>query len=167
MVQQNQTTQTIQNLEEFIEKILEDAQYDDEAREALNTILRRYGYEVKPPKMYEAIEKKIKPIMEENEKLKKELENRKRKELEQRYIDVLQKYGLSPNDMQSVVEFAKKNGILDFETACRYYVIENRSAKPQYPYGIIEKEKSLIEKYKGRTGKNEFIKDALDLLERI
>lgn len=155
-------------LESFVKQILEDAYNDEEMRESLNKILRRYGYEVKPNPVLDVIEKKVSSIKQENERLKAELENRKRKELIEEHKRTLQKYGLSEEDMDKVIAYAKQNGIMNFETACRLYVIENKSLKPEYSYrGIIEKEQPLIEKYKGLQGKENLLKDAFDILAKI
>ncbi|MEM4625791.1 MAG: hypothetical protein QXJ28_03450 [Candidatus Pacearchaeota archaeon] len=156
------------SLEEFIKQILEDAYNDEEMRESLNKVLRRYGYEVKANPIEEVVKKKISKVEEENRKLKEEIERKKREELMEQYKRTLQKYGLSEEDMNKVVEFAKQQGIMNFETACRLYVIDNKVLKPQYTYrGIVNEEQPLIEKYKGIQGKENLIKDAFDILAKI
>ncbi|MEM4619676.1 MAG: hypothetical protein QW607_05630 [Desulfurococcaceae archaeon] len=156
------------NVEAFVKQILEDAYNDEEMREALNKVLRRYGYEVKPNPVEEAVKKKIAKVEEENKKLKEELEERKRKELLEEYKRILKRYGLSEDDLGKIADYAKQNGILNFETACKLYVIENKSLKPQYTYGsVVEREQPLLERYKGVMGKENLMKDALDILARI
>lgn len=154
------------NLEDFIKQILEDAYHDEETRKHLNAVLRKYGYEVKPHPLEEVISKKLSKIEEENKKLKNELETKRKKELEEEYKRILRKYGLSEEDMSQVIEYAKKNGIINFETACRLYAIEEKTPKAQYTYESFVKKEPLIEKYKGREGKQNLIKDALEILNK-
>jgi hypothetical protein len=103
---------------------------------------------------------------EEIGNLKKKLEEQEKARKEEQFIKILESYGLSKDDFQDVLDFAKRNGIINFETAVRLYVSE-RLQKSRNSLPIrARQDDDVIKRYSGIDGKDKLMEDVLSMLGR-
>lgn len=95
--------------------------------------------------------RELKKAKEEEEKRKREIE--KQKQLEQ-YNAIMDMYGIPREKANEVAEYAKRNGIFNWETACRFYAMENRN--------ILRREISPAKALKNMLGYEENVDMSLD-----
>ena len=160
-VRQNQQEKT---LEEYLEELFERATYDDEIREAVNKIFKKFPpdgtiYEVQKHPIVETLETKIKKYEEENKKMKEELDRIKAQKLAEQYYAIMDKYGISRDEIDKVREYCLKNGIQNWDLGCRLYAQEKitiQSTRPISQLNEFLKEETSAEKFSGLQGKEKF-----------
>jgi len=154
--------QQLQEMQEFIRSAYE----DPELRPHLRTLLDKFGISLPEP----PYEKEVRRVKEQYDQeignLKKKLEEQEKARKEEQFVKILEGYGLSKDDFQSVLDFAKQNGIINFETAVRLYVSE-RLQKSRNSLPIrVRQDNDMIKKYSGIDGKDRLIEDVLSMLGR-
>jgi len=154
--------QQLQEIQEFIRSAYE----DPELRPHLRTLLDKFGISLPEP----PYEKEVKRVKEQYDQeignLKKKLEEQEKARKEEQFIRVLESYGLSKDDFQDVLDFAKQNGIINFETAVRLYVSE-RLQKSRNSLPIrARQDDDVIKRYSGIDGKDRLVEDVLSMLGR-
>ena len=118
-----------------------------------------YGYEKEVKRVKEQYDQEI-------GNLKKKLEEQEKARKEEQFIKILESYGLSKDDFQDVLDFAKQNGIINFETAVRLYVSE-RLQKSRNSLPIrARQDDDVIKRYSGIDGKDKLMEDVLSMLGR-
>jgi len=154
--------QQLQEVQEFIRSSYE----DPELRPHLRTILGKFGINLPEP----PYEKEVRRVKEQYDQeignLKKKLEEQEKARKEEQFVKILESYGLSKDDFQDVLDFAKQNGIINFETAVRLYVSE-RLQKSRNSLPIrARQDDDVIKRYSGIDGKDRLIEDVLSMLGR-
>jgi len=154
--------QQLQEMQEFIRSAYE----DPDLRPHLKTLLDKFGINLPEPP-YEKEVKKVKAQYDEEiSGLKKKLEEQEKSRREEQFIKTLESYGLSRDDFQDVLDFAKQNGIINFETAVRLYVSE-RLQKSRNSLPIrARQDDDVIKKYSGIDGKDKLMEDVMSMLGR-
>jgi len=154
--------QQLQEMQEFIRSAYE----DPDLRPHLKTLLDKFGINLPEPPYEKEVKKVKEQYDEEISGLKKKLEEQEKSRREEQFIKTLESYGLSKDDFQDVLDFAKQNGIINFETAVRLYVSE-RLQKSRNSLPIrARQDDDVIKKYSGIDGKDKLMEDVMSMLGR-
>jgi len=110
--------------------------------------------EVVERKRQKEIERELRELKKaKEEEEKKRLEEERQKQLEQ-YNAIMDMYGIPREKVNEVAEYAKRNGIFNWETACKFYAMENRS--------VLRREISPAKALKSMLGYEENMDMSLD-----
>ena len=161
-------------LAKVFEKILEEIQYDDEWREKINQMFKQYNidYYIPEPKEKKRVEEKISKKIEQFDEKAKELEVKlqtieNEKKLQKAY-EIMDRYGIPREKLAEVEQLAKEAGITKWETACAFYAQKQAELKNIVAgKPIMEREKSLMERYAGVEGRRNLKEDLLELYKAI
>jgi ribosomal protein S17 len=157
------------SLETYLEELFERATYDDELREAVNKIFKKFPpgdsvYEVKKHPIVENLETKLKKYEAESKKMKEELDKIRAQKLMEQYYAVMDRYGISRDEIDKVREYCLKNGIQNWDLGCRLYAQEKVTIQSTRPISqlreIMKEDTPSIEKFTGMQGRENF-KNAL------
>ena len=161
-------------LAKVFEKILEEIQYDDEWREKINQMFKQYNidYYIPEPKEKKRVEEKISKKIEQFDEKAKELEVKlqtieNEKKLQKAY-EIMDRYGIPREKLSEVEQLAKEAGITKWETACAFYAQKQAELKNIVAgKPIMEREKSLMERYAGVEGRKNLKEDLLELYKAV
>lgn len=148
------------------EELVARAYANPTTRQYLKKIYEQLGYEFPEPETEKEIKEAIKPYEEKLKALETELQQRKKQELEAHVKRLLAQYGLDESHLPAIQQFMIKNGIVNLESAIRFYVVSLSNARPNSAKPIHKVEQETIDRYK-KQGKEALYQDVYRELAKI
>lgn len=148
------------------EELVARAYANPTTRQYLKKIYEQLGYEFPEPDTEKEIKEAVKPYEEKLKAIETELQQRKRQELEANIKRLLAQYGLDESHLPAIQQFMMQNGIVNIESAIRFYVVSLANARPNSAKPIHKREQESIERYK-KQGKDALYQDVYRELAKI
>ncbi len=140
------------------EELVARAYSNPATRQYLKKIYEQLGYEFPEPDTEKEIREAVKPYEEKLKAIETELQQRKRQELETNIKRLLGQYGLDESHLPAIQQFMMQNGIVNLESAIRFYVVSLSNARPNSAKPIHKREQESIDRYK-KQGKDALYQD--------
>lgn len=148
------------------EELVARAYANPTTRQYLKKIYEQLGYEFPEPETEKEIREAVKPYEEKLKAIETELQQKKRQELEANIKKLLSQYGLDESHLPAIQQFMMQNGIVNLESAIRFYVVSLSNARPNSAKPIYKQEKESIDRYK-KQGKDALYQDVYKEFAKI
>lgn len=162
MKENNEINQEAWQVENPWVKFFMDAYKNPSTRKMLSKLAEELGYEIPKPEYENDLEHIKREYDKKLSQLEKEILERRRKEQADYIANLLRNYGLDESHLPAIQQFMIRNGIVNIESAIRYYVNDLVSAQNVMNMPFPKKEQNLIERYK-QGGKLALIEDLANL----
>lgn len=148
------------------EELVARAYANPTTRQYLKKIYEQFGYEFPEPETEKEIREAVKPYEEKLKAIETELQQKKRQELEANIKKLLGQYGLDESHLPAIQQFMMQNGIVNLESAIRFYVVSLSNARPNSAKPIYKQEQESIDRYK-KQGKDALYQDVYKEFAKI